>query len=345
MTKKTEASYQIFEQPPLEGGAWKVAYADFVTAMMAFFLLLWLLNSVTQEEKEELAAFFDPSQPIVSEIKSGAGGVLGGLSMTPQGAMAENQQPLVNMQRPQPSPPSARKVNDKEAAIEEAKKMMKAQEERQQKDIQEKIEEAVQSDPELANLQKNLKVDVTPEGLRIQIVDQDGEPMFPSGSARMFEKTKKLMGKIAGVIQDLPNKLSVRGHTDSIPFGGGGDYTNWNLSSDRALETRNVLVDAGIPQDRVSDVVGKADTDPLLPENPADPQNRRISIILLNEEITNPEEYQEKAEEIAEDIQADNVSASQGASEDNAAGGVPQPRYQTRPVGTFQKSPGNVEFP
>ncbi len=315
------------------GGAWKVAYADFVTAMMAFFLLLWLLNVTTEEEKTAIANYFDPTHPKVSDSSSGAGGVMGGLSMSPQGAMATNVQ---NMAMPQPAPPSGSQgaKTAKEKAIEKAKKELKQAEERKFKQAERRLKQVIQDDPDLAALADNLIIDMTPEGLRIQIVDKDGAPMFPSGSARMFEKTKTLMTKVAQAVSDMPNEISIRGHTDSIAYGAAADYTNWELSSDRANASRRVMLEAGIPKSRVNNVVGKADTEPLLKDDPTNARNRRISIVLLREELTNPD-YQKNVEEAAQNYE--------GEFEDDGQGGASAPAQV--PVGTFRKSPGQIEFP
>lgn len=319
------------------GGAWKVAYADFVTAMMAFFLLLWLLNVSTDEQLEAISNYFDPTHPKVSESTSGAGGVMGGLSMAPQGSMATNVQPIT---APRPTGSNANPMSQKKSAEdakkEQAKGALKQEEEERFEQAQDAIRQAIQADPELAELSKNLMVDMTPEGLRIQIVDQEGEPMFASGSAQMFEKTRRLMGKLAGIIRELPNELSVRGHTDSVPYGAGADYTNWELSSDRAHSSRRALLESGFPPDRLDNVVGKADTEPLITDNPSDPRNRRISIILLKEELTNPD-YEKKVEERASEMPDPPAGDSGAADSGNATPQVP--------IGTFRRTPGNVEFP
>ena len=313
------------------GGAWKVAYADFVTAMMAFFLLLWLLNVTTDEQRNAISNYFDPTHPKVSENVSGAGGVMGGLSMSTEGSMASNVQ---NLTLPQSSRPSASKPSAK--ALEKAKEELRKKEEEKFKEAEKKIKEEIEKDPELKALSKNLMIDMTAEGLRIQIVDQDGEPMFASGSAQMFDKTRKLMEKVTQVILALPNEVSIRGHTDSVPYGPGAEYTNWELSTDRANASRRVLLATGMPKERLNNVVGKADKEHLFPETPADARNRRISIILLKEELTNPN-FEQKA---AEKAIADNpklMEEEQDAGDSGATNAVP--------VGTFRKTPGAVEFP
>ena len=145
------------------------------------------------------------------------------------------------------------------------------------------IRQAIQEIPELKELAKNLVVDTTPEGLRIQIVDQEQNVMFAAGSSQMEPQAKALMGLVAKAIADLPNKLSVSGHTDSSPFTHGGGRDNWDLSTERANASRRALEAAGIADSRITDVVGRADRDLLFPNDPTSPRNRRISIVLLRE--------------------------------------------------------------
>jgi chemotaxis protein MotB len=319
------------------GGAWKVAYADFVTAMMAFFLLLWLLNVTTDEQKNAISNYFDPTSPKVSEASSGAGGVLGGLSMTPEGSMATNVQNIsssknagsaVNNRSAQKNPDGSSQQN----GVEKAKEIMRKQEQEKFEQAKKLIENAIQRDPALKELAKNLIIDITPEGLRIQMIDDKGRPMFASGSANMLPIAQQLIGKVNDIIKQLPNELSIRGHTDSTPYGAGASYTNWELSGDRANAARRELLANGFPTTRVNNVAGKADTDHLLPDDPINPRNRRISIILLKEELTNPEGFESQAETFAEE-NPDLVSESDADS-------PPQ-----IPVGTFRRSPGTVEFP
>ena len=281
------------------GGAWKVAYADFVTAMMAFFLLLWLLNVTTSEQKMGIADYFDPN-PKISDGKSGAGGVMGGLTVTPEGAMTSTQNPLMQMQTQNISNPALRPgrdpgqsktkgegKTDREIKVEAAKERRRFAEQKKFEDAQRKIQKTMEATPELKALAKNLLVDTTPEGLRIQVIDQDGESMFALGSAQMYEKTRKLMAAVAEIIKEMPNEISVRGHTDGVPYGAEASYTNWELSSDRANATRRELLKSDIGDERLNNVVGKADTEHLFPEDPTDDRNRRISIVLLKEELTN----------------------------------------------------------
>lgn len=273
------------------GGAWKVAYADFVTAMMAFFLLLWLLSTTTEVQKEGIAEYFT-SVPMITRSEDGSGGVLGGLTVSPDGAMTSDLRPLV--EKPQTQDPKSKAGStppNEEANIsnEKFEAEQRKREEENFKEARDALERAMQSSPELQEMAKSMVIDMTPEGLRIQIVDQEKKPLFASGSADLLPHTKELLKKVSGVIQKLPNELSIRGHTDSVPYGPGAAYTNWELSADRANSSRRELQKAGMPASRLNNVVGKADTDHLFPENPRDGRNRRISIILLHTGITTEE--------------------------------------------------------
>lgn len=363
------------------GGAWKVAYADFVTAMMAFFLLMWLINMSPPETLEAIATYFDPTNPAVSSAESGAGGVLGGLTMAPQGAMTSTATPIQPPTQATPTTEGARQqrgqnevregdtnedmdsMSATEAAIEQMKDIIREAEEARMEELKEQIEQAIADNPDLAALEDNLLIDLTREGLRIQILDQDGDPMFPSGSARMFEKTRNLMGQVTQIILGVDNDVSIRGHTDASPYGPGATYTNWNLSADRANASRAVIEQYGMPEERIYNVVGKAATDPFIGDDPFDARNRRISIILMREELTRPEEFQRKAEEgarnegLAEKIErereerrnraedTEDTEEAQQPQRDPNRTYVPSRTPNAPPIGGFQKTPGQIEFP
>jgi chemotaxis protein MotB len=258
------------------GGAWKVAYADFVTAMMAFFLLLWLLNVTTEQQKMMISSYFAPADPRVSQNLSGSGGVMGGTTISPDGAMTSTQAPAISETDP---------VEMTEAeALEKAE--LEKQDEKSFKETEEKIRQAIDSAPELKALAQNLIIDMTPEGLRIQIIDQEGKPMFAVGSVIPMPSAEKLLTVVATVIKPLRNKISVRGHTDSTPYGKDAAYGNWELSADRANASRRVVLTAGLEASRIENVQGKADREPLVPADPTSARNRRISIILLKQALT-----------------------------------------------------------
>ena len=147
----------------------------------------------------------------------------------------------------------------------------------------ESLRQAMQDDPELAELSKNVIVDETPEGLRIQIVDQDGRSMFPAGHAEPYERTRHLIEAVGKILMKLPNRISISGHTDSAPYQGGPGYSNWELTADRANAARRIVEAEGLPDDRIYQVVGKSDSEPLFPEDPRMAANRRLSIVLLRE--------------------------------------------------------------
>ena len=269
------------------GGAWKIAYADFVTAMMAFFLLLWLLNSVTQEQLEGISDYFAPTT--ASQSTSGSGDILGGATITVDGSLQDDtSRPQVTIDLPPPKAgtggegsagENTTNAPEPEEITEEERKAVA--EERQFQEAQQALQDSLEQMPEFQQLAQSLMVDNTPEGLRIQIVDQDGLAMFASGRADMYDHTVKLMELALPVIMSMPQNISITGHTDAVPFKRADGYSNWELSADRANAARKVLMDQGVPESRLSHVVGKAATDPLLADDPKNARNRRLSIIML----------------------------------------------------------------
>ncbi|MDJ0610112.1 MAG: flagellar motor protein MotB [Kiloniellales bacterium] len=269
------------------GGAWKVAYADFVTAMMAFFLLLWLLNATTDEQKKGIADYFSPAS--LSRRTSGAGGVMGGTVIAEEGALTD-QTAALNIAKNVPSseqastdfgPNDGRSIED--LSREELDELMARREQEQFDEAARTLRQAIEAVPDLKELAQNIIIDHTPEGMRIQIVDQHGKSMFPLGQANMFDHTRKLMDLVADAISRLPQKIAIKGHTDAAPFVSNTGYSNWELSTDRANASRRALIEAGIDPSRIDSVAGRAAQELLTPENPYDPRNRRISIILLRE--------------------------------------------------------------
>jgi chemotaxis protein MotB len=271
------------------GGAWKVAYADFVTAMMAFFLLLWLLNSVTQEQLEGISNYFAPAS--ASATKSGSGQVLGGQAVSqPIGSLTQasenSQAQVVDLPPPTQAPPPA-EITSQPTQTPQQITEQQAREAVQKKE-QEQFDQAVKelnnaiSQNENKELAKSLMVENTAEGLRIQVVDQDGAAMFPSGSSQPNDRMLKVLKLVSQAITEMPQNVSITGHTDAKKFGGGeSGYTNWELSADRANASRRALQQLGVPADRIVKVVGEADRDPLVAADPDSERNRRIAIVLL----------------------------------------------------------------
>ena len=264
------------------GGAWKVAYADFVTAMMAFFLLMWLINTTSPEQKRGIADFFAPAS--VSETTSGAGGLLAGQALAESGArqavetqFKEGRSNGGDVQGA--ADPDNGTAEASEAALAQARA---ARENAEFERAEQSIRQAIQDMPDLAELSKHVLMEVTPEGLRIQLVDQEGRSMFEAGGAELNPRARKLLAAVANVASELPNRLSIAGYTDGSQPARRG-ITNWELSADRANSARRIVQAAGVTQNRIYQVAGKADSEPLFPDDPTLPGNRRISVTLLRE--------------------------------------------------------------
>jgi chemotaxis protein MotB len=314
------------------GGAWKVAYADFVTAMMAFFLLMWLLNATTEQQRRGLADYFNPSNPM-STSSSGVGLPFGGSTAHSQGQMASDtgsirlerglrptnpdqdddefeeqspatqrrQGPAGEVEDPQQTvvrtadgPPAGehRRAGHAEPRDSDAARMtdlvLRAELARREQVAMEEtasaLREAIRQDPGTADLARQVQVEVTPEGLRIQLIDADGRPMFALGSAEPNERTRALIRVVAQAAQRLPNPIQVTGHTDATPFRGVGARGNWELSAERANAARRLLLEAGVTDARIRGVAGSADRDLHIPDQPTAAGNRRVAITLLRQQ-------------------------------------------------------------
>jgi len=265
------------------GGAWKVAYADFVTAMMAFFMVMWLSATMPQEQLGGMAEYF--KNPSVLEGLSVA--TVPG-SMGPGGAGDAPVQVFDAVKPPDGDPGDGETEDPAEGGAapmtdEEIEAQAKEIEKARLEDLKEQLEEAIDQSASLAAFKEQLLLDITPEGLRIQIVDQQNRPMFDSGSFRLQSYTINILNELAPYLQGVPNRLSITGHTDTTPFGGGDSgYTNWELSADRANAARRALVSGGVSMEKMARVVGVSDSVLFDKENPTNPINRRISIIVMN---------------------------------------------------------------
>ncbi len=251
------------------GGAWKVAFADFVTAMMAFFMLLWLMGSTTKEERAAISEYFDnpsmseglSSSPAPSSVQ-GPGGASTSL-ITLGGAMELNKE----------------KEKEKEKKTGEEREIEK--EKVKFDGLMESLREAIEKSEALQPFKDQLLIDITAEGLRIQIVDKENRPMFDSGGARLKHYTYDILKELSYFMSAVPNRISISGHTDASRFQRE-NYGNWELSADRANAARRVLTDNGVAEEKIGRVVGLASSIPFDKANPQDPVNRRISIIILN---------------------------------------------------------------
>ena len=267
------------------GGAWKVAYADFVTAMMAFFLLMWLINTTDPEQKRGIAEYFAPAS--VSETTSGSGGILGGTALGDDGPKSSGSQSVIEQLAPE-APADATTAGPSSNLSSASDSALQAEVERREAEqfasAAESLRQAMQSMPELAELSKQLIVDQTPEGLRIQLVDQEGRSMFDNNSSRPNARAQVLLRAESKVIHQLPNRISITGHTSATAGSNRASApADWSLSSERANGSRLVLQGAGVDPDRVYSVAGKAGSDPLYPDDPTLAGNRRIAIVLLRE--------------------------------------------------------------
>jgi chemotaxis protein MotB len=255
------------------GGAWKIAYADFVTAMMAFFLLMWLLGSTTEGDKKGIAEFFQSPLRVAMLGGSGSGDSSsvvrgGGKDLTREtGQVKEGES-------------NAKKSSYTLRALKEEQR--KAERARLEQ-LKTKVEEVLAENPKLAALGGQIRLDMTKEGLRIQIVDEGNRPMFDSGSAVVKPYMRELLQELGSVLTEVPNRLTVEGHTDAQPFSAGDKgYSNWELSADRANASRRELVAGGLSEARMLRVQGLAASKLLDAKDPNSPLNRRISIIVMN---------------------------------------------------------------
>ena len=258
------------------GGAWKVAYADFVTAMMAFFMVMWLVASVNKEQRAALFEYFN--NPSMEEGKStkAAPGQNG-----PGGASTS----AINLGGGLDAPRSS---NGKENGLgeptsaEEAKKIADEDEKKKLDELMKQLQEAIEKSQTLAPFKDQLLLEITPDGLRLQIVDKQNRAMFDSGKAELKDYTVKILRELAPFLARVPNLISISGHTDAKPFGAaGGSYSNWELSTDRANAARRELVRGGYPEEKISRVLGLASSALFVKDDPFSPINRRISIVAM----------------------------------------------------------------
>ncbi|MGB7656684.1 MAG: flagellar motor protein MotB [Novosphingobium sp.] len=250
------------------GGAWKVAYADFVTAMMAFFLLLWLLGATTEKQRKGIADYFTPTLVKLKEGSAGSNGVLGGSSITdvdnyPNRAGQTGTKAMTI--------PRDTTGGPKEGA-DTAKRM---------NTMQQRLQSKLAGNPRLMRLAKQVRMIDTAEGIRIDLVDDADFSMFQLGTTVLTPQAAELLGAIGDLLQAEAGGISIRGHTDSLPWNGSAEANNWSLSAGRAEATRQALMSRGIAESRFRKIEGVSDREPLVRDKPGDPRNRRISILLM----------------------------------------------------------------
>ncbi|MEY4285697.1 MAG: Motility protein [Pseudomonadota bacterium] len=327
------------------GGAWKIALADMMTAMMAFFLLMWLLGASNADQRKSIADYFRPSSHSLLPMGqlAGSNGVLGGKSiidtdgfpyqmkqtgllerLTPrsEGGPNPNTPPGPDNENDTPNNPAPNQgmkdemgqgsttgddnnqgkgnaageagepgkgsgagnggTNPDKLTEAQKKAIAKAQDEANFKQLEQEIKQKLLQDPNLKDLRNQVAISRDRQGLRIEIIDKADFAMFPSGGTNMADKADKLVQEVAAALNKIPNKVAIRGHTDSVPFAKGSGKNNWALSGERAEATRSLLEKAGVSEKRFERIEGVADTDPFNPKDPKDPRNRRMSITVLN---------------------------------------------------------------
>lgn len=259
------------------GGAWKIAYADFVTAMMAFFLLMWLLGSTAKGDLEGIAEYFKTPLKVALMGGTGSGDSSsiikgGGQDLTRR----EGQVKKGDVEE-------TKKVIDIKAAQAEFERTEKIKEKQKLKELKEAIEKAIDDNIKLQKFKSQILLDLTTEGLRIQIVDEQNRPMFQSGRAQLEPYTKDILHEIGKTLNDVPNKISISGHTDAALYGSGDrGYSNWELSADRANASRRELILGGLADEKIVRVVGLSSAVLFNKDEPLSPINRRISLIVMN---------------------------------------------------------------
>ena len=282
------------------GGAWKIAYADFVTAMMAFFLLMWLMGSTTRGDLQGIAEYFKTPLKVAFSGGSGSGDSSsivqgGGKDLTRQdGQIKKGDDPKIK-----------KTYNLQAAHLKEAQAQLERVEMARLRGLKEKIEAAIDARPTLKQFRHQLLIDITTEGLRIQIVDEQNRPMFALSKAELQPYTKEILLEIGKALNDVPNKVSLSGHTDATPYvSGEKGYSNWELSADRANASRRALIAGGMDESKVLRVVGLSSAVLFDKKDPFNPINRRISIIVMNKKTEESALREGEAVEVSNEAQA-----------------------------------------
>ncbi len=258
------------------GGAWKIAYADFVTAMMAFFLLMWLLGSTSKAQKEGIAEYFQTPLHMV---------LMGPSLGQSDSALKNTGGKDVTKKQGQVKPVEGDPGKLKTVKLEDVKEVLKQAEKVKLEALKAKIEQAIEDNPTLQQFKSQLKLDITSEGLRVQIIDEQNRPMFENAKAELQPYAKTILREIGKTLKGVDNKISLSGHTDAAGYANGDHgYSNWELSADRANASRRELIAGGMDETKLMRVVGLGSAIMMDKENPFNPINRRISLIVMNKE-------------------------------------------------------------
>jgi chemotaxis protein MotB len=268
------------------GGSWKVALADFMTAMMAFFLLMWLLGETTEPEKKAISNYFqDPGSPYVVGPGGADLGLINQVSPSVE-AQQDNADNEITREKSEYKDENIAKEQLEELE-EKLKKKIEQEESEKLEELKKQLDQAINTlDSVFQQMKDQIIIDYTALGLRIQIVDKDQRPMFDVGKANLKSYSVEALQALAPILNQVPNKISITGHTDATPYGVGAAYTNWELSADRANAARRELLLGGYPEEKVSTVQGMGSAAPFLVDRPTEPINRRIAIIVLKKAVS-----------------------------------------------------------
>ena len=311
------------------GGAWKVAYADFVTAMMAFFMVMWLVASVSKEQRAAMFEYFrNPSMEEGQSVKAAPG------QAGPGGASTSVIDLGGGLDAPKSSPTEGQGLGTPDKITEEeARKVAREAEKQQLTTLMDELKEAIDKSVAMEPFKDQLLLDITPEGLRIQIVDKQNRPMFDLGRSQLKDYTSQILQEVARYLNTVPNRISISGHTDSNAYGATRNYSNWELSADRANSARRALLEGGLEQAKIARVVGLASSVLFDKENPYNPINRRISIIVMTK----------SAEATALSTDAPDVEVAREAIENGQAGNTPAPTAEGEAAAAAE--PASLESP
>ena len=257
------------------GGSWKVAYADFVTAMMAFFLVMWILGVSTSEQRAAISAYFQNPSATPGTATMAPPGKVG-----PGGA----SDAVIDMGGGMNRPHSPDQSQNGRASAADAGTQAREQERARLEELKKELQAAIEKSQALAPFKDQLLIDITPNGLRIQIVDKLNRPMFDTGSATLKNYTIQILVELAKFINRVPNRITLSGHTDDAPYTTDHHYSNWELSADRANAARRALLQGGLDSNKITEVVGLAAAVPLDKTHPGNPINRRISILVMTKQ-------------------------------------------------------------
>jgi chemotaxis protein MotB len=315
------------------GGSWKVAYADFVTAMMAFFMVMWLSATMPQEKLGGIADYFKNPSAVQGRTSTAVQGKMG------PGGAGDTPIKMFSQVRNPPGAGDAKIPgvgNGKTADTDAARKAIEKADKQKLEVLKQMLQKAIAQSQALAPFKDQLLIDITPEGLRIQIIDAQNRPMFDLGSPELRDYTRTILVELAKYIDQVPNRVAISGHTDTTPYAAKNGYSNWELSTERANAARRALIEGGMREEKLARVVGLSSSVPFNRRDPADPKNRRISLVVLSQE----------AERIAAESDTPRI-AGDGRPNDpppvphSMEGGAPKataPSVATRPAKTLPAS-------